>query len=120
MRASDLRLGHTYDCIIDGNRGRDMARIVPLAADTEKRRQFVIVEPKRLLREAPAFFKRLLAMSYREIVEEDLDGCLDKGLSAHVWNMEITETGDLHNEDFDAYFVDIVEVAPPAAESARG
>ncbi len=117
MRAEDLRLGQTYDCVFDGDQGREKSCIVPLAVDAAKRRQFILVEPRRVQTKSPAFYKRLLAMSYQEIVDEDLQGSPDREWSGYVWRMEITKAGELYREDYDLYIADLVENRPETTKS---
>jgi hypothetical protein len=116
MKANSLRIGQGYECVFDGDQGREKCCMVPLAVDVSKRHQFVLVEARLVRAKASEFFSRVLAMSYQEIVEEDLDGGPDREWSSCVWRMEITEAGELYYPDYDLYIDDLVEVDLDAPE----
>jgi len=117
MHIKEIRIGQAYDCVFDGDQGKEKGCIMPLAVDASRRHQFVLREPRRVRAKAPEFFRRLLAMSYREIVDEDLEGGPDREWSNYVWRMEITDTGELYREDYDLYLADLVETCLDAPES---
>jgi len=117
MNANELLHGNAYDCTMDGDRGIEKTCMVPLAMDGKTNRRYIIIEAKKLKKENPDFFRRLLAMSYQEIVDEDLDGGPDRKWSSHVWRFTINEQGSLYYEDYDLYLSDFVETVwqdPPA------
>jgi hypothetical protein len=109
MNASELQLGKPYECVINGGLGIAKTYLVPLAINAAKTRRFIIMEARPLHALKPALFRSLVAMSFDEIVDEDLDGGPDRKWSSHVCNVAIDERGDLYMEDSDAYFADFVE-----------
>jgi hypothetical protein len=109
MHANDLKHGRVYDCTMDGNRGVEKTSIVPLATDAQTRQRFIIIDAQQLQKGNPDFFRRLIAMSFSEIVDEDLDGRAEALWSSFVWRFTIDEHGSLYFEDFDLYLGDFVE-----------
>ena len=109
MDAKELQHGKAYACTMDGDDGAENTCIVPLAADSKTNRRYIIIEAKQLRRENPDFFRRLLKMSFDEIVDEDIDGGPDRKWSSFVWRFTLDEHGDLYYEDYDLYLGDFVE-----------
>jgi hypothetical protein len=109
MKVSELQIGQPYECLINGKAGVERTCIVPLAMNATKTRRFIIMEARPLHALKPVLFRSLVAMSFDQIVDEDLDGGPDRKWSSHVWNVAIDEHGDLYGEDCDAYLNDFVE-----------
>ena len=109
MNGKDLQHGKAYDCTMDGDKGVEKTCIVHLATDSKTNRRYIIIEARKLQKEAPDFYRRLLAMSFQEIVDEDIDGGDDREWSSYVWRFAINEQGDLYYEDYDLYLGDFVE-----------
>ncbi len=109
MHANELKHGKVYDCTMDGNLGVEKTSIVPLATDAQTNQRFIIIGAKKLQDANPDFFRRLIAMSFHEIVDEDLDGGPDRHWSAFVWKFTLDEHGFLYYEDYDCYLDDFVE-----------
>ena len=108
---------------MDGAHGVEKTCIVPLAIDTKMEHQYIINDAKELQRLNPDFFRRLLAMTYQEIVDEDLDGGPDRKWSRrYVWRFSFDERSSLYHEDYDLYLYDFVETVcqdPPAFTLGR-
>src|ERR1035437_1628176 len=109
MRANELQHGKLYDCTMDGDDGIVKTTIVPLAADTQTSQRYIIIDAKSLQKANPDLLRRLLAMSFQEIVDEDLDGGPDRHSSCFVWRFTLDEHGSLYYEDYDCYLGDFVE-----------
>jgi hypothetical protein len=109
MNANELQHGKAYDCTMDGNKGIEKTCIVPLATDAKTNQRYIIIEAKKLRKENPDFLRRLLAMSFQEIVDEDIDGGDDRHSSSHIMKFTLDEHGSLYYEDFDLYLGDFVE-----------
>ena len=109
MKANELKHGKAYDCTMDGDRGIEKTCIVPLATDTSTNRRYIINNAKKLKKANPDFFRRLLPMSFDEIVGEDLDGGDDRRWSSYVLRLTINEQGTLYDEDCDLYLCYFVE-----------
>ncbi|HXI72385.1 MAG TPA: DUF6697 family protein [Verrucomicrobiae bacterium] len=117
MNANELKHGQAYDCTMDGDSGIEKTCIVPLSADAKTKRRYIINDAQKLRKENPDLFRRLLAMSFNEIVDEDIDGGPDRKRSSHVWRFTVNEQGSLYYEDYDLYLSDFVETVwqdPPA------
>ena len=110
MKDSDLKYGQAYECIINGNLGIQKTIIVPLSINDKKTRRFIIVDAGKLHTKKPRLLEKLRSMTFSEIIEEDLGGSPDREWSSYVWNVALREESTLYCEDFDAYFVDFVEV----------
>ena len=109
MNGNELLHGKAYDCTIDGNKGVEKVDVVPLAMDAKKSQRYVIMSAKQLQKNNPDFFRRLLAMSFQEIVDEDLDGGPDREWSSFVWRFTIDEHGRLYYKDHDCYLNNFAE-----------
>jgi hypothetical protein len=113
MNASELKHGKAYDCTMDGNLGIEKSIIVPLAMDAKMKQQFIIIEADKLQKSNPDFLRRLIAMSFQEIVDEDIDGGDDRHSSSHVMKFTLDEHGSLYYEDYDCYLDGFVETTLP-------
>ena len=110
MNANELKHGKLYDCTMDGDDGIKKTSIVPLAADAKTNQRYIIIDAKSLQKANPDLFRRLLAMSFHEIVDEDLDGGPDRQWRSFVWRYASDEHGSLYYEDHDCYLADFVEI----------
>jgi hypothetical protein len=109
MRANELQHGKLYDCTMDGDRGIEKTTIIPLAADAKTNRRHIIIDAKSLQKANPDLLRRLLAMSFQEIVDEDIDGGPDRKWRSFVWKSTLEEQGSLYYKDYDCYLADFVE-----------
>jgi hypothetical protein len=110
MTAKELEHGKAYDCTIDGDRGSERTTIIPLATDSRNSQRFVIVDARGLLKSNPGFLRSLLRMSFREILDEDLDGGPYRQWSSHVWRFTLGEHVSLYYKDFNCYLQDFVPI----------
>lgn len=106
MKASELEHGKAYNCTMDGNLGIERTCIVPLAADAKTKQRFIVMGANKLQKENLDFFRRLLAMSFQEIIDEDIDGGPDRRWRSYVWRFALDEQGSLYYEQYDCYLND--------------
>ena len=109
MNANELKHGKLYDCTMDGDDGIKKTSIVPLAADAKTNQRYIIIDAKSLQKANPDFLRRLLAMSFHEIVDEDIDGGPDRQWRSFVWRFTLDEHGSLYYEHYDCYLTDFAE-----------
>lgn len=109
MNASELQHGKPYSCTLDGQRGVEKSIIIPLAIDAKRERQFIAIEADKLKKRNPDFLRRLIAMTFQEIVDEDIDGGDDRDSSSYIMRFTLGD-GSLYCEDYDLYLGDFIEV----------
>ena len=65
-----LKRGKIYDCKVEHERGIENISIIPLAFEKAKNCQFVMIDARKLFTKNPRFFKKIIQMDFRSIMND--------------------------------------------------
>lgn len=122
IEAIDLQHGKFYDCTIDTDHGsKETDSFVQLAIDAKTNRRWMLFGKKSLLEKHTDLVRKLINMSFDDLVAEDYEGSPDSVRGLQLQEFILDAGGALHDKSDDCYlshFKSSGEIKqPPSADS---